>query len=186
MLSQSDDPMSLMALIHEPRAPSPSLSGFNTPISDPPSFRRLDAETPCTPEMDLTPTQCVLRNVLSIDTGGAVEPGGGGGEGQTAGHNQTPSEEQQEHFANSVLKLHEHDGSPGRTEGKGQESDSSVVRSQADDARLQCQSTGGGGGFLEGLFGCLRPVWTMIGKAYSTEHKQDLDGESSSEILFFV
>ncbi|XP_008278970.1 mitogen-activated protein kinase kinase kinase 12-like [Stegastes partitus] len=166
-----------MALIHEPRAPSPSLSGFNTPLSDPPSFRRLDAETPCTPEMDLTPTQCVLRNVLSIDTGGAVEPGGGGGggEGQTAGHNQTPGEEQQEHFANSVLKLHEHDGNPGRTEGEGQEADGSVVRSQADDARLQCQSTGGGGGFLEGLFGCLRPVWTMIGKAYSTEHKHDLD-----------
>uniref|UniRef100_A0A672JBJ7 Mitogen-activated protein kinase kinase kinase 12 n=1 Tax=Salarias fasciatus TaxID=181472 RepID=A0A672JBJ7_SALFA len=123
-----------MALIHEPRAPSPSLSGFNTPLSDPPSFRRLDAETPCTPEMDLTPTQCVLRNVLSIDTGGAVE-----------------------------------------TEGEGQEPDGGVVRSQADDARLQCQSTGGGGGFLEGLFGCLRPVWTMIGKAYSTEHKHDLD-----------
>uniref|UniRef100_A0A3Q2QRZ6 Mitogen-activated protein kinase kinase kinase 12 n=1 Tax=Fundulus heteroclitus TaxID=8078 RepID=A0A3Q2QRZ6_FUNHE len=117
-----------MALVHEPRASSPSLSGFNTPISDPPSFRRLDAETPCTPEMDLTPTQCVLRNVLSIDTGG------------------------------------------------GQDLDGSVVRSQAD-ARLQCQSTGGGGGFLEGLFGCLRPVWTMIGKAYSTEHKHDLDEE---------
>uniref|UniRef100_A0A671YF62 mitogen-activated protein kinase kinase kinase n=1 Tax=Sparus aurata TaxID=8175 RepID=A0A671YF62_SPAAU len=109
-----------------------------------------------------------------LNTGGAVEPGGGGGEGQTAGHNQTPGEEQQEHFANSVLKLHEHDGSPGRTEGEGQELDSSAVRSQAGDARLQCQSTGGGG-FLEGLFGCLRPVWTMIGKAYSTEHKHDLD-----------
>ncbi|XP_008406719.1 mitogen-activated protein kinase kinase kinase 12 [Poecilia reticulata] len=168
-----------MALIHEPRASSPSLSGFNTPISDPPSFRRLDAETPCTPEMDLTPTQCVLRNVLSIDTGAAVEPGGGGGggEGKTPGHNQTPGEEQQEHFANSVLKLHEHEGSSGRTEGEGQDPDRPVVRSQADDARLQCQSTGGGGGFLEGLFGCLRPVWTMIGKAYSTEHKHVLDEE---------
>ncbi|KAM9408696.1 mitogen-activated protein kinase kinase kinase 12-like [Pholidichthys leucotaenia] len=166
-----------MALVHEQRAPSPSLSGFNTPLSDPPSFRRLDAETPCTPEMDLTPTQCVLRNVLSIDTGGAVEPGGGGGGGerQTAGHNQTPGDDQQEHFANSVLKLHEHDGSPGRTEGEEQDLDSCVVRGHADDARLQCQSTGGGGGFLEGLFGCLRPVWTMIGKAYSTEHKHDLD-----------
>uniref|UniRef100_A0A8C5I3S2 Mitogen-activated protein kinase kinase kinase 12 n=1 Tax=Gouania willdenowi TaxID=441366 RepID=A0A8C5I3S2_GOUWI len=124
-----------MALVHEPRAPSPSLSGFNSPLSDPPSFRRLDAETPCTPEMDLTPTQCVLRNVLSIDTGGC----------------------------------------PGRTESEGQEADSSMVRSQADSTRLQCQSTGGGGGFLEGLFGCLRPVWTMIGKAYSTEHKHVLD-----------
>uniref|UniRef100_A0A667X378 mitogen-activated protein kinase kinase kinase n=1 Tax=Myripristis murdjan TaxID=586833 RepID=A0A667X378_9TELE len=120
-----------MALIHEPRAPSPSLSGFNTPLSEPPSFRRLDAETPCTPEMDLTPTH--------------------------------------------VLKLHENDGSSGRTEGEGQDMDSGAVRSQADDARLQCQSNGGGGGFLEGLFGCLRPVWTMIGKAYSTEHKHNLE-----------
>lgn len=169
-----------MALLHEPRATSPSLSGFNTPLSDPPSFRRLDAETPCTPEMDLTPTQCVLRNVLSIDTGGAVEPGGGSGGGGGEGHNQTPGEEKQEHFANSVLKLHDHDGSPGRMEGEGQELESGVVRSQADDAWLQCQSTRGGGGFLEGLFGCLRPVWTMIGKAYSTEHKHGLDGKSSS------
>lgn len=167
-----------MALIHEPRAPSPSLSGFNTPLSDPPSFRRLDAETPCTPEMDLTPTQCVLRNVLSIDTGGAVEPGGGGGEGQTAGQNQTPNEDHHDHFANSVLKLHDHDGSPRRMEGTEQEMDSNVVRRDADDARVQCQSNGGGGSFLEGLFGCLRPVWTMIGKAYSTEHKHDLDGKT--------
>ncbi|KAJ0023945.1 hypothetical protein NQD34_003844 [Periophthalmus magnuspinnatus] len=163
-----------MALLHEQRAPSPSLSGFNSPLSDPPSFRRLDAETPCTPEMDLTPTQCVLRNVLSIDTGSVVEQGGGG-EGQTVGHNHSPNEEQQEHFANSVLKLHEHDGSPCRTEGEERDMDCTMVRSPGDGARLQCQSTGGGGGFLEGLFGCLRPVWTMIGKAYSTEHKHDLD-----------
>uniref|UniRef100_A0A3Q2YGJ3 Mitogen-activated protein kinase kinase kinase 12 n=1 Tax=Hippocampus comes TaxID=109280 RepID=A0A3Q2YGJ3_HIPCM len=120
-----------MALIHEARAPSPSLSGFNTPLSDPPSFRRLDAETPCTPEMDLTPTH--------------------------------------------VLKLHEHDSGPARTEGEGTEADGSAVRRDAANTRLQCQSSGGGGGFLEGLFGCLRPVWTMIGKAYSTEHKHDLD-----------
>ncbi|XP_051931594.1 mitogen-activated protein kinase kinase kinase 12-like isoform X2 [Hippocampus zosterae] len=168
-----------MALLHEPRAPSPSLSGFNTPLSDPPSFRRLDAETPCTPEMDLTPTQCVLRNVLSIDTGGTVQPGGGGrgegGDGPTTGPHQTPGDEQQEHFANSVLKLHEHDSGPARTEGEGTEADGSAVRRDAANTRLQCQSSGGGGGFLEGLFGCLRPVWTMIGKAYSTEHKHDLD-----------
>uniref|UniRef100_A0A8C6NXC5 Mitogen-activated protein kinase kinase kinase n=1 Tax=Nothobranchius furzeri TaxID=105023 RepID=A0A8C6NXC5_NOTFU len=121
--------------------------------------------------LDLTESN-LMQNVLSLDTGGAVEPGGdggGGGEGKSTRHNQTPSEEQQEHFANSVLKLHEHDGSNEHMEGEGQEADSSVVRSQADDARLQCQSTGGGGGFLEGLFGCLRPVWTMIGKAYSTD-----------------
>uniref|UniRef100_A0AAZ3PR06 mitogen-activated protein kinase kinase kinase n=1 Tax=Oncorhynchus tshawytscha TaxID=74940 RepID=A0AAZ3PR06_ONCTS len=119
-----------MACITESRAPSPSLSGFNTPLSEhTPTFRgRLDETPACTPEMDLTPTQCVLRNVLSIDTGGAPEPDGGGGGG--------------------------------------------AVRSQAEDVRLL---SGGSGGFLEGLFGCLKPVWTMIGKAYSTEHKHNLE-----------
>uniref|UniRef100_A0A8P4K2Z7 Mitogen-activated protein kinase kinase kinase n=1 Tax=Dicentrarchus labrax TaxID=13489 RepID=A0A8P4K2Z7_DICLA len=131
--------------IHEPRAPSPSLSGFSTPISEPP-YRRLDGDTPaCTPETDLTPTQCVLRNVLSIDTGGQVVPacqcGGGGAE---AGH------------------------SP----------EAGAVRSQSDNIRLQS----GSGGFLEGLFGCLKPVWTMIGKAYSTEHKHS--HEESWEVPF--
>lgn len=106
--------------------------------------------------------------------------GGGGGVGHTCGHSPTPSEEQQEHFANSVLKLHDNDGSAGRTEGEGQDAEGGAVRSQAD-ARLQCQSNGGGGGFLEGLFGCLRPVWTMIGKAYSTEHKHNLEGKTDRQ-----
>ncbi|KAJ8259360.1 hypothetical protein COCON_G00183720 [Conger conger] len=147
-----------MACIHEPRAQSPSLSGFSSPLSDPP-FRRLDGETPaCTPEMDLTPTQCVLRNVLSIDTGGGR-------------HSPTPSDEPPEHFANSVLKLHEQEGGAGAAEA-GQSAEGGAGRAHAEDIRLQCQS-GGGGGFLEGLFGCLKPVWTMIGKAYSTEHKHN-------------
>uniref|UniRef100_A0A8C5I0X0 Mitogen-activated protein kinase kinase kinase 12 n=1 Tax=Gouania willdenowi TaxID=441366 RepID=A0A8C5I0X0_GOUWI len=125
--------------IHEPHAPSPSLSGFSTPISDLP-YRRLDGDTPaCTPETDLTPTQCVLRNVLSIDTGGQVAPGG-----TEAGH------------------------SP----------EAGALRSQSENIRLQS----GSGGFLEGLFGCLKPVWTMIGKAYSTEHKHSQ--EESWEIPF--
>uniref|UniRef100_A0A8C4ZAP4 Mitogen-activated protein kinase kinase kinase 12 n=1 Tax=Gadus morhua TaxID=8049 RepID=A0A8C4ZAP4_GADMO len=126
--------------IHETRAPSPSLSGFSTPISESP-YRRIDAETPaCTPETDLTPTQCVLRNVLSIDTGGQVVPGG---------------------WAEAGLS-----------------SEAGAVRGQSDNIRLQP----GSGGFLEGLFGCLRPVWTMIGKAYSTEHKHHQ--EESWEVPF--
>uniref|UniRef100_A0A8P4KQD5 Uncharacterized protein n=1 Tax=Dicentrarchus labrax TaxID=13489 RepID=A0A8P4KQD5_DICLA len=146
--------------IHEPRAPSPSLSGFSTPISEPP-YRRLDGDTPaCTPETDLTPTQCVLRNVLSIDTGGQVVPGGS---------SPTPSDGPSGHFDNSVLKLHEHEacqcGGGGAEAGHSPEA--GAVRSQSDNIRLQS----GSGGFLEGLFGCLKPVWTMIGKAYSTEHK---------------
>uniref|UniRef100_A0A8D0ADC0 Mitogen-activated protein kinase kinase kinase 12 n=1 Tax=Sander lucioperca TaxID=283035 RepID=A0A8D0ADC0_SANLU len=156
--------------IHEPRAPSPSLSGFSTPISEPP-YRRLDGDTPaCTPETDLTPTQCVLRNVLSIDTGGPGAPGGS---------SPTPSDGTSAHFDNSVLKLHEHEACQccGGAEA-GHSSEAGAVRSQSENIRLQS----GSGGFLEGLFGCLKPVWTMIGKAYSTEHKHS--HEESWEVPF--
>uniref|UniRef100_A0A671WGS7 mitogen-activated protein kinase kinase kinase n=1 Tax=Sparus aurata TaxID=8175 RepID=A0A671WGS7_SPAAU len=121
--------------IHEPRAPSPSLSGFSTPISEPP-YRRLDGDTPaCTPETDLTPTH--------------------------------------------VLKLHEHEACQcGGGAEAGHSPEAGAVRSQSDNIRLQS----GSGGFLEGLFGCLKPVWTMIGKAYSTEHKHS--HEESWEVPF--
>uniref|UniRef100_A0A4W5JCQ9 mitogen-activated protein kinase kinase kinase n=1 Tax=Hucho hucho TaxID=62062 RepID=A0A4W5JCQ9_9TELE len=98
--------------------------------------------------------------------------GGHNGEHTCGGHSPTPSEEQQEHFANSVLKLHENGEGGGSTEGEGQDAEGGAVRSQAEDVRLL---SGGSGGFLEGLFGCLKPVWTMIGKAYSTEHKHNLE-----------
>lgn len=148
--------------IHEPRAPSPSLSGFSTPISEP-LYRRLDGDTPaCTPETDLTPTQCVLRNVLSIDTGGQVAPGGS-----------SPTPSDGPHFDNSVLKLHEHEACQcGGGAEAGHSPEAGAVRSQSENIRLQS----GSGGFLEGLFGCLKPVWTMIGKAYSTEHKHNNEG----------
>uniref|UniRef100_A0A8B9KJV4 Mitogen-activated protein kinase kinase kinase n=1 Tax=Astyanax mexicanus TaxID=7994 RepID=A0A8B9KJV4_ASTMX len=63
------------------------------------------------------------------------------------------STREQGHFENSVLQLQEHEDpeSPGSC-GQG-------------------GSGTGGGGFLEGLFGCLRPVWNIIGKTYSTEYK---------------
>ncbi|KAI4871628.1 hypothetical protein NFI96_013402 [Prochilodus magdalenae] len=148
-----------MACVHEQCAPSPSLSGFNTPISET-SYRRPDSDvTACTPDTELTPTQCVLRNVLSID------PVVDGCTTHTQGNSPTPSDEPAQ-FSNSVLKLQE-----GGAEG-------GAVRSQSDSFRLQA----GGGGFLEGLFGCLKPVWTMIGKAYSTENKQSQ--EESWEVPF--
>ncbi|XP_035594177.1 mitogen-activated protein kinase kinase kinase 12-like isoform X1 [Oncorhynchus keta] len=160
--------------LHEPHAPSPSLSGFSTPISEP-TFRRLDADPPaCTPETDLTPTQCVLRNVLCINTGGApVVSGGGEGCPHTCGNSPTPSDGPLAHFDNSVLKLHEHEACQcGGGEEAGLSSEAGAVHSQSDNIRLQQ----GSGGFLEGLFGCLKPVWTMIGKAYSTEHKHNQEG----------
>ncbi|XP_056654025.1 mitogen-activated protein kinase kinase kinase 12 isoform X2 [Monodelphis domestica] len=145
-----------MACLHETRTPSPSFGGFMAALSEA-SVRKLDPDTSdCTPEKDLTPTQCVLRDVVPL--------GGQGG----SGHSPSPGgEAPTEAFANSVLQLHEQEaggpgGATGPTEGR-------TPRFRADEVRLQCQS---GSGFLEGLFGCLRPVWTMIGKAYSTEHKQ--------------
>uniref|UniRef100_A0A8D0B862 Mitogen-activated protein kinase kinase kinase n=1 Tax=Salvator merianae TaxID=96440 RepID=A0A8D0B862_SALMN len=133
-----------MACLHETRTPSPSFGSFNTILTES-SLRKLDPDaSDCTPEKDLTPTQCVLRDVLPIDGGG----GGGGG----SGHSPTPSEETHDQFANRV-------GNP----------EVRPTRYHADQVRIHCQT---GSGFLEGLFGCLKPVWTMIGKAYSTEHKQ--------------
>uniref|UniRef100_A0A673CE50 mitogen-activated protein kinase kinase kinase n=1 Tax=Sphaeramia orbicularis TaxID=375764 RepID=A0A673CE50_9TELE len=98
------------------------------------------------------------------------------------------------HFDNSVLQLQEQDqeeaGSPASCEhggcGSGMEEqtgegDCPVDHSQDgrqshphhhDDIKLHFHRAGpGSGGFLEGLFGCLRPVWNIIGKTYSTEYK---------------
>ncbi|KAH0629068.1 hypothetical protein JD844_010852 [Phrynosoma platyrhinos] len=155
-----------MACLHETRTPSPSFGSFNTILAES-SLRKLDPDaSDCTPEKDLTPTQCVLRDVLPIDGGGG---GGGGG-----GHSPTPSEETHDQFANSVLQLHEHEAGSGGGSGAGAGAGAvnpelRPTRYHADQVRIHCQS---GSGFLEGLFGCLKPVWTMIGKAYSTEHKQ--------------
>ncbi|XP_062975761.1 mitogen-activated protein kinase kinase kinase 12 [Elgaria multicarinata webbii] len=153
-----------MACLHETRTPSPSFGSFNTILTES-SLRKLDPDgSDCTPEKDLTPTQCVLRDVLPIDGGG------GGGSGQSP----TPSEETHDQFANSVLQLHENEAGSGGGGGAGAGAGTGnpevrPTRYHADQVRIHCQT---GSGFLEGLFGCLKPVWTMIGKAYSTEHKQ--------------
>uniref|UniRef100_A0A7N8WT05 Mitogen-activated protein kinase kinase kinase n=1 Tax=Mastacembelus armatus TaxID=205130 RepID=A0A7N8WT05_9TELE len=65
------------------------------------------------------------------------------------------------------------------TRSEGGNFDNSVLQLQEqnhphhpDDIKLHFQRAGPGtGGFLEGLFGCLRPVWNIIGKTYSTEYK---------------
>lgn len=99
------------------------------------------------------------------------------------------------HFENSVLQLQEHEEvSPGSCEHGGRVSGSEEQPGEGecptqqqgeegeqggrqqhphpDDIKLHFQRAGPGqGGFLEGLFGCLRPVWNIIGKTYSTEYK---------------
>uniref|UniRef100_A0A803VER1 Uncharacterized protein n=1 Tax=Ficedula albicollis TaxID=59894 RepID=A0A803VER1_FICAL len=61
------------------------------------------------------------------------------------------SEDARDHFENSVLQLREQD-----------------------------EPEPGLGGFLEGLFGCLRPVWNIIGKAYSTDYKLQQQGKGAA------
>ncbi|XP_067385582.1 mitogen-activated protein kinase kinase kinase 12 isoform X2 [Emydura macquarii macquarii] len=142
-----------MACLHDTRTPSPSFASFNAILPES-SLRKLDPDaSDCTPEKDLTPTQCVLRDVVPIDGGG---------------HSPTPSEETREQFANSVLQLHENEAGGGGAGAGAGNPEVRHARYHADQVRLHCQT---GSGFLEGLFGCLKPVWTMIGKAYSTEHK---------------
>uniref|UniRef100_A0A672QIM5 mitogen-activated protein kinase kinase kinase n=1 Tax=Sinocyclocheilus grahami TaxID=75366 RepID=A0A672QIM5_SINGR len=100
------------------------------------------------------------------------------------------STREQGHFENSVLQLQEHEeaetpgscsqggcGSGG--EEKNEEGGCPMDHSgddthphPHDDIKLHFHRAGtGSGGFLEGLFGCLRPVWNIIGKTYSTEDK---------------
>ncbi|XP_036425535.1 mitogen-activated protein kinase kinase kinase 13 [Colossoma macropomum] len=102
------------------------------------------------------------------------------------------STREQGHFDNSVLQLQEHEdaespgscgqggcgsgGEEGTEEGGNgcpmEHTEDGMHHHHHDDIKLQFHRAGtGGGGFLEGLFGCLRPVWNIIGKTYSTEYK---------------
>ncbi|NXM25687.1 M3K13 kinase, partial [Oxyruncus cristatus] len=93
------------------------------------------------------------------------------------------SEDSREQFENSVLQLREQDepdaalpaGTRGAGDGDG--------HGAGDDVKVQFNRSGSGsGGFLEGLFGCLRPVWNIIGKAYSTDYK--LQQQDTWEVPF--
>ncbi|KTF72179.1 hypothetical protein cypCar_00048180 [Cyprinus carpio] len=100
------------------------------------------------------------------------------------------STREQGHFENSVLQLQEHEeaekpgscgeGGCGSGAEEKNEEDGCPMNHSADymhhhphdDFKLHFHRAGtGSGGFLEGLFGCLRPVWNIIGKTYSTEYK---------------
>jgi len=66
----------------------------------------------------------------------------------------------------------------------GSEFDSGVDVSYRANAAANAGGTGsssGYSGFFEGIFGCLRPVWSVIGKATSSESKQK---GTSSNIIF--
>ncbi|KAI4893010.1 hypothetical protein NFI96_027336 [Prochilodus magdalenae] len=115
------------------------------------------------------------------------------------------STREQGHFDNSVLQLQEHEdaespgscgqggcgsgGEEGTEEGGNgcpmEHSGDGMHHHHHDDIKLQFHRAGtGGGGFLEGLFGCLRPVWNIIGKTYSTEYKLQQQGGNMWEVPF--
>ncbi|XP_016340169.1 mitogen-activated protein kinase kinase kinase 13-like, partial [Sinocyclocheilus anshuiensis] len=100
------------------------------------------------------------------------------------------STREQGHFENSVLQLQEHEEAetPGscsqggcRSGGEEKNEEGGCPMDHSgddthphphDNIKLHFHRAGtGSGGFLEGLFGCLRPVWNIIGKTYSTEYK---------------
>ncbi|KAK6484961.1 mitogen-activated protein kinase kinase kinase 13 [Huso huso] len=107
--------------------------------------------------------------------------------------------QEQRHFDNSVLQLQENEDPehpvsppPGHTcGGSGGEGGHGNSHTGCSGARTQDEfkmhfhrsgSGSGSSGFLEGLFGCLRPVWNIIGKAYSTDYK--LQQQDTWEVPF--
>ncbi|CAH2224729.1 mitogen-activated kinase kinase kinase 12 isoform X1 [Pelobates cultripes] len=146
-----------MACLHDTRTPSPSFASL---LSDGP-IRRLDPDTPpgCTPEQELTPTQCVLRDMVRNELVS------------------TPNEDPLTPLTQSVPQDPQEPEDRGGGGAAGGPGDDRPCRALGE-GRMQCQA---GVGFLGGLFGCLRPVWAMIGKTYSTEHKHQ---EDSWEVPF--
>ncbi|XP_012890215.1 PREDICTED: mitogen-activated protein kinase kinase kinase 13 [Dipodomys ordii] len=93
------------------------------------------------------------------------------------------SEDSRDQFENSVLQLREQD----EAEVAVSQGNNSTVDGEntngTEDIKIQFSRSGSGsGGFLEGLFGCLRPVWNIIGKAYSTDYK--LQQQDTWEVPF--
>ncbi|XP_075036184.1 mitogen-activated protein kinase kinase kinase 13 [Mixophyes fleayi] len=93
------------------------------------------------------------------------------------------SEDSREQFENSVLQLRDHDEAENTAPQGSSHSGDGGSNSGAEDIKIHFSRSGSGnGGFLEGLFGCLRPVWNMIGKAYSTDYK--LQQQDTWEVPF--
>ncbi|XP_053167915.1 mitogen-activated protein kinase kinase kinase 13 [Hemicordylus capensis] len=93
------------------------------------------------------------------------------------------SEDSREQFENSVLQLTEHEESEMTVHQGNGDSMGGETNNGTDDIKIQFnRSSSGNGGFLEGLFGCLKPVWNIIGKAYSTDYK--LQQQDTWEVPF--
>ncbi|XP_077128240.1 mitogen-activated protein kinase kinase kinase 13 [Ranitomeya variabilis] len=93
------------------------------------------------------------------------------------------SEDSRDQFENSVLQLRDQDEVENIAPQGSSHSGDGGSNSGTEDIKIHFSRSGSGnGGFLEGLFGCLRPVWNMIGKAYSTDYK--LQQQDTWEVPF--
>ncbi|XP_074860493.1 mitogen-activated protein kinase kinase kinase 13 isoform X2 [Carettochelys insculpta] len=93
------------------------------------------------------------------------------------------SEDSRDQFENSVLQLREQDEAETAVPQGYSNMKDGENNSGTDDVKIQFSRSGSGsGGFLEGLFGCLRPVWNILGKAYSTDYK--LQQQDTWEVPF--
>ncbi|XP_039344855.1 mitogen-activated protein kinase kinase kinase 13 [Mauremys reevesii] len=93
------------------------------------------------------------------------------------------SEDSRDQFENSVLQLREQDEAETAVPQDHSNTMDGENNSGTDDIKIQFSRSGSGSsGFLEGLFGCLRPVWNIIGKAYSTDYK--LQQQDTWEVPF--
>ncbi|XP_068602225.1 mitogen-activated protein kinase kinase kinase 13 [Brachionichthys hirsutus] len=142
---------------------------------------------------DLAPPMHLPVPLQTLKTPGQEEESALGGTSPSTALSVDSTRSEGGHFENSVLQLQEQDheeaGSPASCEhggGSGMEEqvgegDCPMHHSgegrqghshHPDDIKMHFHRAGPGtGGFLEGLFGCLRPVWNIIGKTYSTEYK---------------
>ncbi|XP_042316471.1 mitogen-activated protein kinase kinase kinase 13 [Sceloporus undulatus] len=93
------------------------------------------------------------------------------------------SEDSRDQFENSVLQLTEQDELETPVHQGNKDNIGGETNSGTEDIKIQFNRSGSGnGGFLEGLFGCLKPVWNIIGKAYSTDYK--LQQQDTWEVPF--
>ncbi|XP_077304567.1 mitogen-activated protein kinase kinase kinase 13 [Lithobates pipiens] len=93
------------------------------------------------------------------------------------------SEDSRDQFENSVLQLRDQDEAENTAPQGTSHSGDGGSNSGPEDFKIHFSRSGSNnGGFLEGLFGCLRPVWNMIGKAYSTDYK--LQQQDTWEVPF--
>ncbi|XP_069471849.1 mitogen-activated protein kinase kinase kinase 13 [Ambystoma mexicanum] len=102
----------------------------------------------------------------------------------TSGGLTSISEDSRDQFENTVLQLREHEDAetPASQQGNSHTREGGNNVSTEDIKIHFSRNRSGSGGFLEGLFGCLRPVWNIIGKAYSTEYK--LQQQDTWEVPF--